>query len=79
MFVLLGLLTVVLATKPLNRAYIVIEVPSKLVKNGSKVFFNEKSFSKLVISSDWKGDPNVFQQFGEYGRTCSLSLPIDNA
>ena len=79
MFVLLGLLTVVLATKPLSRAYIVIEVPSKLVKNGSKVFFNEKSFSKLVISSDWKGDPNVFQQFGEYGRTCSLSLPIDNA
>jgi len=63
---MMSLFTVVMAITSTNipQAHIVIHVSSKMIKPGSKIYFNKEHHGKLIMSPNWKGDEDVFQQFG---------------
>ena len=63
---MMSLLTVVMAitSKTIPQAHVVIYVPSKVVKLGSKIYFNKEHHGRLILSRDWMGKADVFQQFG---------------
>lgn len=70
---MLSLVTVVMAianTSP--KARIVVHVPSNMIKEGSKIYFNEKHHGRLLLSRDWKGDAKRFQQFGKQCFLCRV-------
>ncbi|XP_048584052.1 uncharacterized protein LOC5508744 [Nematostella vectensis] len=71
---MLSIISVAMAASTLSipRARIVINVPSRLVRPGSKIFFSEEHHGRLIVSRDWRGKLDVFEQFAVSQATSSL-------
>lgn len=65
-FLVITLIAVALATSKAPTVKIVISVPASFVKNGSKIFFNEDFYGKLLLSEGFKPRKQNFQQFGKW-------------